>query len=132
METHTAQLRHQIAHTRAAMDATLTQLEQRASHIVAATGQLSAVVPVPAVREAVAKGTRRLRQVPWLTVGAGMLLEVLMTEPPNHRRLCRSSHARRTSPRPRHPRGWPTRRRRGGARRPRHPKADRPPGRLGG
>ena len=79
METHTAQLRHQLEQTRAAIDATLIHLEQRASHMLTATVELSAVVPVPAVREAVARGTTWLRQVPWLTVTTGVLLETLMS-----------------------------------------------------
>ena len=82
METHTAQLRHQLEQTRAAIDATLLHMEQRASHMLTATVELSAVVPVPAVREAVARGTTWLRQMPWLTVAMGVLLEALVSRMP--------------------------------------------------
>jgi hypothetical protein len=61
------------------MDAGLISLEQCASHRRATTVELSVAAPVRAVPEAVARGTMRLRQVPWLMVATGMLLEVPVT-----------------------------------------------------
>jgi hypothetical protein len=74
MDAQTAQLRHQMDATRAAMDATLTQLEQRVSQMPAALLQEHVLGPVRGVQETAARATTWLHRYPWLIIAAGALL----------------------------------------------------------
>jgi hypothetical protein len=74
MDAHAAQLRHQMDETRAAMDATLTQLEQRVSQMPAALLEQHVLGPVRGVQETAARATTWLDQYPWLIIAAGALL----------------------------------------------------------
>jgi membrane protein len=74
METHTAQLRHQIDETRAAMDAQLTQLEQHVSQMPAAILEQTVGGPVRGVQETLIRATTLLQQYPWLIIAGGALV----------------------------------------------------------
>jgi ElaB/YqjD/DUF883 family membrane-anchored ribosome-binding protein len=74
MDAHAAQLRHQIDETRAAMDAQLTQLEQRVSQMPAALLEQHVLGPVRGVQETAARATTWLHQYPWLIIAAGALV----------------------------------------------------------
>ena len=74
MDTHAVQLRHHIDETRAAMDATLTQLEQRVSQMPGALLQQHALGPVRGVQETAARATTWLHRYPWLIIVGGALL----------------------------------------------------------
>ena len=60
--------------TRAAMDAKLTQLEQRVSQMPAALLEEHVLGPVRGVQETAAKATTLLHQYPWLIIAGGALL----------------------------------------------------------
>jgi hypothetical protein len=64
MDAHAAQLRHQIDATRAAMDAQLTQLEQRVSQLPGALLEQHVLGPARGVQETAAKATTWLPCVP--------------------------------------------------------------------
>ena len=74
MDTHTAQLRHQMDATRAAMDAKLTQLEQRVSQLPGVLLEQHVLGPVRGVQETAARATTWLHQYPWLIIAAGALI----------------------------------------------------------
>jgi membrane protein len=74
MDAHAAQLRHQIDATRAAMDAQLTQLEQRVSQLPGALLEQHVLGPARGVQETAAKATTWLHQYPWLIIAAGALV----------------------------------------------------------
>jgi hypothetical protein len=74
MDAHAAQLRHQIDETRAAMDATLTQLEQRVSQLPSALLEQHVLGPGRGVQETAARATTWLHQYPWLIIAAGALV----------------------------------------------------------
>jgi len=74
MDAHAAQLRHQMDATRAAMDAQLTQLEQRVSQMPAALLEEHVLGPVRGVQETAAKATTLLHQSSWLIIAGGALL----------------------------------------------------------
>jgi membrane protein len=74
MDAHAAQLRHQMDETRAAMDAKLTQLEQRVSQMPGALLEQHVLGPVRGVQETAARATTWLDQYPWLIIAAGALL----------------------------------------------------------
>jgi hypothetical protein len=61
MDAHAAQLRHHLDETRAAMDAKLTQLEQRVSQMPAALLEQHVLGPVRGVQETAAWATTLLR-----------------------------------------------------------------------
>lgn len=73
MDARTAQLRHEIAHTRA-MDATLTQLEQRVSQMPAVLLEQHVLGPVRGMQETAARATALLSRYPWLIIAAGALV----------------------------------------------------------
>ena len=64
MDAHAAQLRHQIDETRAAMDAQLTQLAQRASQMPAALLEQHVLGPVHGVQETVTRATTCSTDIP--------------------------------------------------------------------
>jgi uncharacterized membrane-anchored protein len=74
MDAQTAQLRHQIDATRAALDATLTQLEQRVSQLPAALLEQHVLGPMRGVQDTAARATTLLSRYPWLIIAAGALL----------------------------------------------------------
>jgi membrane protein len=74
MDAHAAQLRHQIDETRAALDATLTQLAQGVSQMPAVLLEEHVLGPVRGVQETAAKATTWLHQYPWLIIAAGALV----------------------------------------------------------
>jgi membrane protein len=74
MDAQTAQLRHQIDATRAALDATLTQLERRVSQLPAVLLEQHVLGPVRGVQETAARATTWLDQSPWLIIVAGAFL----------------------------------------------------------
>jgi membrane protein len=74
MDAQTAQLRHQMDETRAAMDATLTQLAQRVSQMPGALLEEHVLGPVRGVQETAARATTWLDQYPWLIIVGGALL----------------------------------------------------------
>jgi membrane protein len=74
MDAQTAQLRHQIDATRAALDAKVTQLEQRVSQLPAARLERHVLGPVRGVQDTAARATTLLSQYPWLILAAGALL----------------------------------------------------------
>jgi membrane protein len=74
MNAHTAQLRHRIDETRAAMDATLTRLEQHVSQVPAVLLEQHVLGPARGVQETAAKATTWLHQYPWLIIAAGALV----------------------------------------------------------
>jgi hypothetical protein len=61
VDAHAAQLRHQMDETRAAMDATLTQLEQRVSQMPGALLERQVLGPVRGMQETAARATAWLR-----------------------------------------------------------------------
>ena len=74
METHAAQLRHQIDETRAAMDAQVTQLKQRVSQMPAVLLEQHVLGPVRGMQETVARATDLLHRYPWLILVGGALV----------------------------------------------------------
>jgi membrane protein len=74
MDAHAAQLRHQMDATRAALDAKLTQLEQRVSQLPGALLEQQVLGPVRGVQATAARATARLHQYSWLIIVAGALL----------------------------------------------------------
>ena len=74
MDAHAAQLRHQIDETRAALDATLTQLAQGVSQMPAVLLEEHVLGPVRGVQETAAKATTWLHQSSWLIIAGGALL----------------------------------------------------------
>ena len=74
MDAHAAQLRHQMDETRTAMDATLTQIEQRVSQMPAALLEPHVLGPVRGVQETAARATTLLHRYPWLIIAAGALV----------------------------------------------------------
>jgi membrane protein len=74
MDAHAAQLRHHMDATRAALDATLTQLAQRASQMHAVLLEEQVLGPTRGVQETAAKATTWLHQYPWLIIAAGALV----------------------------------------------------------
>ena len=74
MDAHAAQLRHQIDATRAAMDATLTQLAQRVSQLPGALLEQHVLGPVRGVQATAARATTLLSQYSWLIIAAGALV----------------------------------------------------------
>jgi hypothetical protein len=62
---HAAQLRRQMDATRAAMNATLTRLEQRVSRIPAGLLEQRALGPVRGVQGTAARATASLQHYPW-------------------------------------------------------------------
>jgi membrane protein len=74
MDAHAAQLRHQMDVTRAAMDAKLTQLEQRVSRMPGALLEEPVLGPVRGMQETAAKATTLLHQYSWLILAAGALV----------------------------------------------------------
>jgi membrane protein len=85
MDAYTAQLRQQIAQTRAAMAAKLDLLEQCVSQMVATTLEQTLTAPVRGVQETVTKGTTVgttvLQQAPWLIIAGGGLLGYQLSRP---------------------------------------------------
>jgi hypothetical protein len=74
MDTHATQLRHQIDETRAAMDATLTELEQRVSQVPAVLLEQHVLGPMRGMQETVTRATALLHRYPWLIIAAGALV----------------------------------------------------------
>jgi hypothetical protein len=74
MDAQTAQLRHQIDETRAAMDAQVTQLAQRVSQTPAVLLEAHVLGPVRGVQETVTRATTLLHRYPWLIIAAGALV----------------------------------------------------------
>jgi hypothetical protein len=74
MDAHAAQLRHQIDETRAALDAKVTQLEQRVSQMPAVLLEQHVLGPMRGVQDTAARATTLLSQYPWLIIAAGALL----------------------------------------------------------
>ena len=74
MDAHAAQLRHQINETRAATDATLTQLEQRVSQMPAVLIEQHVLGPVRGLQETATRATAWLHDHPWLIIVGGALL----------------------------------------------------------
>ncbi len=74
MDAHAAQLRHQMDEPRAAMDAKLTQLEQRVSRMPSALLEPHVLGPVRGVQETAARATALLHQSSWLIIAAGALV----------------------------------------------------------
>jgi membrane protein len=74
MDAHVAQLRHQMDETRAAMDATLTQLERRISRMPAVLLEQLVRGPVRGVQATAARATTRFHHSPWLILVGGALL----------------------------------------------------------
>src|SRR3712207_3483292 len=93
MDAQTAQLRHQIDATRAALDATLTQLERRVSQMPAVLLEQHVLGPVRGVQETAARATTWLDQYPWLIIAAGAFLGSQL----------RRAHSRPVSPVPQPP-----------------------------
>ena len=62
MDAHAAQLRHQMDATRAARDATLTQLEPRGSQLPGARLEQQVLGPVRGGQATAARATARLHQ----------------------------------------------------------------------
>jgi hypothetical protein len=65
VDAHAAQLRRQMDATRAAMDATLTRLEQRVSRIPAGLLEQQVLGPVRGVQETAAQATAWLHHAIW-------------------------------------------------------------------
>jgi membrane protein len=74
MDAHAVQLRYRIDATRAAIDTTLTQLEQRISQLPGALLEQHVLGPGRGVQETAARATTWLSQYPWLIIVAGALL----------------------------------------------------------
>jgi membrane protein len=74
MDAHTAQLRHQMDETRAAMDAQLTQLAQRVSQMPAVLLEQQVLGPMRGVQETADRATTWLHRYPWLVLVGGALL----------------------------------------------------------
>jgi hypothetical protein len=74
MDAHAAQLRHQMDATRAALDATLTQLEQRVSQMPAVLLEQHVLGPVRGVQDTAARATTWLHRYPWLILVGGALV----------------------------------------------------------
>ena len=74
MDAHAAQLRHQIDETRATMDATLTQLEQRISQVPVVLLEQQVLGPMGGLQETVTRATTLLHRYPWLIIAAGALV----------------------------------------------------------
>ena len=81
MDAHAAQLRHQIDETRAATDATLTQLEQRVSQMPAVLIEQHVLGPVRGMQETATRATTWLHDYPWLIIVGGALLGISSTAP---------------------------------------------------
>ncbi|MDF3051979.1 MAG: ribonuclease [Geminicoccaceae bacterium] len=74
MDAHAAQLRHQMDETRAAIDAQLTQLEQRVSQMPAVLLEQHVLGPVRGVQATAAQATTWLYRYPWLILVGGALV----------------------------------------------------------
>jgi membrane protein len=74
MDAHAAQLRHQMDATRAALDATLTQLAQRVSQLPAVLLEPQVLGPMRGVQETTARATTWLDRYPSLIIVGGALL----------------------------------------------------------
>ena len=73
-DAHAAQLRRQRDATRAAMDATLTRLEQRDPRIPTVLLEQQVLGPMRGVQETAARATAWLHHYPWLILLGGALL----------------------------------------------------------
>jgi membrane protein len=69
MDTHTLQLRQQIEHTRAGLDAKLTQLQHHLAAQAAASIDQIVLSPVRSVQETIITSTTILQQARWLLTG---------------------------------------------------------------
>jgi hypothetical protein len=74
MDAQTAQLRHQIDQTRAALDATLTQLAPHASQMPAVRREPHVLGPARGIQETTARATTLLSPYPWLIMAAMALV----------------------------------------------------------
>jgi membrane protein len=82
MDAQTAELRHQIEQTRAAMAAALDRLEQHVSQRVAVTLEQTVLAPVCGVQATINRSATLLHQAPWLIIALGGVLGYAIARPP--------------------------------------------------